>query len=54
MKKRIEEITDKMRKAKEIYELKLAEANQIKESFYKLQGQLELANELYKEKKDKK
>lgn len=54
MKKRIEEITDKMRKAKEAYEIKLSEANQIKEYFYKLQGQLELANELDKEKKDKK
>ena len=54
MKKRIEEITDKMRKAKEVYEFKLAEANQAKELFYRLQGKLELANELDMEKKDKK
>jgi|AACY02.9.fsa_nt_gi hypothetical protein len=54
MKKKIEEITDKMRKAKEAYDVKISEANQIKEYFYKLQGQLELANELEEESKDKK
>lgn len=54
MEDKIAEITDQMRKAKDFYELKMAEANKAKELFYKLQGKLELANELEKDKLEKK
>jgi SMC interacting uncharacterized protein involved in chromosome segregation len=54
MEDKIAEITDQMRKAKDFYELKMAEANKAKELFYKLQGKLELANEIEKDKLEKK
>lgn len=54
MEDKIAEITDQMRKAKDFYELKMSEANKAKELFYKLQGKLELANELEKDKLEKK
>ena len=51
MKDKIMELTDQLRKTKEAYDLKILEANQLKELFYKIQGKLELAGEL-NEKKD--
>lgn len=54
MEKKITEITEKMRQAKDFYELKMSEANKAKELFYKLQGQLELANEISQDNLDKK
>lgn len=51
MEDKIMELTDQLRKTKEAYDLKISEANQLKELFYKIQGKLELAGEL-NEKKD--
>ena len=46
MEDKIMELTDQLRKTKEAYDLKISEANQLKELFYKIQGKLELAGEL--------
>ena len=54
MEKKIEELTDELRKIKNLYDEKMAEATQLKELFYRVQGKLELANELSIDKKEKK
>ena len=46
MEDKIMELTDQLRKTKEAYDLKISEANQLKELFYRIQDKLELAGEL--------